>query len=200
MKTLIYYIKKYSIIIFGIMLPFLLIFLLKLLNLPTTIFVILSIIIILIFIKVCKDYITYGKKIFKFKSTLNYNELELISKDIEKINTYQKIIVKDNKIIVINKAGTFEFVLFNEKGFLKGNIKDTNWYLDDKKINNPFTIKSEFKYNYFIVNGLCIFKTDVSLVTKSNVYYEICKYLNKEVYNKEKIDEMYGVLYGDNKN
>lgn len=184
--------------IFGLLLPFLLIFILKSLNLPTTIFLILSIIIILIFIKICKDYMQYGSKIFKFKTALNYNELELISKDIEKINTYQKIITKDNKIIVINKAGIFEFILFNKKGFLKGNVKDIYWYLDEEKINNPFTIKSEFKYNYFIVSGLCLFKTDVKLVTKSNIYYEISKNLNKEVYSKEKINEMYGVLNGNN--
>lgn len=198
MKELIRCIKKYSIIIFGLLLTFILILILILLNLPTTVVLILSIIIILIFIKICKNYIQYGSKIFKFKTVLNYNELELISKDIEKINIYQKIIIKSNKIIVINKAGIFEFILFNKSGFLKGNIKDTYWYLNEEKINNPFTINSEFKYNYFIVNGLCLFKTDAKLVTKSNIYYEISKNLNKDVYSKEKIDKMYEVLNGDN--
>lgn len=191
---------QYIIAFMSIIVSAILIFISSFFPRPINAFLIIFVIsfVPLTFIKICENYTKYGKKIFKFKTTLDYNELQLISKDIEKIDTYQKIIIKDNKIIIINKAGMFELILFNEKGIIKGNIQDENWYLNNEKINNPFTIKDEFKYNYFIVTGSCLYQTDAKLVTKSNIYYEISKYLNKEIYDNKKIDELYEVLNGNN--
>ena len=190
--------EKYLVLIIEIFVYLIFLFLFRLIKLPTIIIIFLSTFILAILFKIYKDYIQFGSKIFKLKVDFKFNELELISFDIEKIDTYQKIIIKDNKIIVMNKAGVFEFILFNKKGFLKGNIKDKVWYLDEEKIDNPFTIKNKFKHNYFIINGSCLFQTDVKLVTKSNIYHEIVRCLNNEVYDNKKIDEVYEVLYGNN--
>lgn len=198
MKNIKHYLMKYLIVILGFLLAFLLIFLIKLLSLPYIINVFLFLIIVIVVpitcLKISLDYDRYGDKLFKFNVKLNYNELELISKDIEKIETYQKIIVKDNRIIVINKSGIFEFILFNKSGVLSGNIKDEFWYYNEEKIFNPFVVKSEHKYNYFIINGVCLYKTDAFLVTKSNIYYELSKYLNKSVFDNDKINELYNTI------
>lgn len=202
MKNIKHYIISILIIFVGMTILVLFSMAIKLLELPDIINI-LIVLVIIFFIsittfKIFSDYNKYGKKIFKFKTELEFNEIELIAKDIEKIDTYQKMIIKNDRIILINKAGVFEIVLINKKGVLKGNIKDEIWHLNDTEISNPFVIKDDNKYNYFIVSGYCLFQTDAKLVNKSNIYYEILKHLNKNVYDDKKIMEIYEVLNGNN--
>lgn len=196
--------SKTWIIFLGFIIPFVFIYLLYIVfiafSIPILFLDILSIIILVFSIltayKIYTDYIKYGNKIFKFKSDISFTEMELISKDVEKINTYQKIITLNNKIVVINKSGIFEILKVN-KGILEGYLSDRYWLFNNTKVNNPFKYIGKNMYNYFIIDGDTVFKTDAKMVSKSNIYFEISKYLNKNVYNNNEIDNIYNDIINE---
>ena len=97
-------------------------------------------------------------------------------------------------MILINEAGVFEFVNLNKIGTLKGDINDDYWYINDKKIKNPFILRKD-TFNYIILNSRLTFKvTGVWLTTRRLLYNTIDKRLNKRIYNKEQIDKIYNEL------
>ena len=154
-------------------------------------------------ITVIKLMINYDKYGSPFKKIRRYTDNELIISEINNLNTYQKILVVDNNLIVINESGVFEFATFNKTGTVKGDIKDLEWMINNKKITNPFIIKDNI-YHYFILQSGIIFKvTGVWLTTRKFIYNTLEKRLNKRIYDKEKIDEIYNTLkvkYGNNEN
>ena len=163
------------------------------------IFGILFLIIYIGFIyKIIKDYNKNGFNPFRKIERFSY--VELIAKDMEKLNTYQKIKVLNNNIIIVNEAGVFEIVDFNKKGTLNGNINEDIWYFNNNKINNPFILKTN--NSYLISNSNTYFNVNVKLVPRSKLYLVMDKHLNKRIYNKEQIDKIYNdieVKYGSNK-
>lgn len=145
-------------------------------------------------IKIGLDYVKYGDKISPFKKIERHTYNDIIIAELSKLNTYQKILTVNNNLIVINEAGIFEFASLNKTGTLRGNIKDDYWYINDKKIKNPFILRKE-AFNYIILNSHLIFKvTGVWLTTKKLLYNTIDKRLNKRIYNKEQIDKIYHEL------
>ena len=154
-------------------------------------------------ITVIKLLINYDKYGSPFKKIRKYTDNELIISEINNLNTYQKILVVDNNLIVINESGVFEFATFNKTGTVKGDIKDLEWMINNKKITNPFIIKDNI-YHYFILQSGIIFKvTGVWLTTRKFIYNTLEKRLNERIYDKEKIDEIYNTLkvkYGNNEN
>ena len=148
-------------------------------------------------IKIVLDYIRYGDKSLPFKKIKRYTNNDMIIAELSKLNTYQKTLVINNNLIVINEAGVFEFVRINKTGTIKGNIKDEYWYIDDKQIKNPFILKKDV-FNYVILNSHLIFKvTGVWLTTRKLLYNAIDKRLNNRIYNKEQIDKIYNELSND---
>lgn len=154
-------------------------------------------------ITVVKLMINYDKYGSPFKKIRRYTDNELIISEINNLNTYQKILVINNNLIVINEAGIFEFATIRRSGTLKGDIKDSEWTINDKKVNNPFIIKDDIAH-YFILQPGIIFKvTGVWLTTRKFIYNTLEKRLNEKKYNKEKIDQIYNdlkVKYGNNEN
>ena len=145
-------------------------------------------------IKIVLNYIRYGEKMNPFKKVAKPTYNEMIISELSKLNSYQKSLIIDNNLIVINEAGIFEFVRINQKGKLKGNIKDDYWYINDKQIKNPFILRKD-TFNYVILNGHLIFNvTGVWLTTRKLLYNTVDKRLNKRVYNKEQIDKIYNDL------
>lgn len=151
-------------------------------------------------IKLMIDYDKYGSP---FKKIKRYTDNELIISEISNLKTYQKTLIINHNLIVINESGTFEFATLNKSGTLKGDINDLEWTINDKKINNPFIIKDNI-YHYFILQPGIIFKvTGVWLTTRKFIYNTLEKRLNEKKYNKEKIDQIYNdlkVKYGNNEN
>lgn len=154
-------------------------------------------------ITVIKLMINYDKYGSPFKKIRRYTDNELIISEINNLNTYQKILVINNNLIVINESGVFEFATIRRSGTLKGDIKDSEWTINDKKVNNPFIIKDDIAH-YFILQPGIIFKvTGVWLTTRKFIYNTLEKRLNEKKYNKEKIDQIYNdlkVKYGNNEN
>ena len=138
-----------------------------------------------------------------FRKMRRYSDNELIIAEISALKTYQKTLVINNNLIVINEAGVFEFATIRKSGILKGDIKDLEWTINDKKVNNPFIIKEDIVH-YFILQPGIVFKvTGVWLTTRRFIYNTLEKRLNERIYTKEKIDQTYNdlkVKYGNNKN
>lgn len=152
---------------------------------------------ILTVIKIVLNYIRYGEKMNPFKKVVKPTYNEMIISELSKLNSYQKSLIIDNNLIVINEAGIFEFARINQKGKLKGNIKDDYWYLNNKKINNPFNLKDGV-LNYVIINNGLIFEvTGVWLTSRRLLYNTVDKRLNKKIYNKDEIDKIYNKLIND---
>lgn len=148
-------------------------------------------------IKIVLNYIRYGEKMNPFKKVVKPTYNEMIISELSKLNSYQKSLIIDNNLIVINEAGIFEFARINQKGKLKGNIKDDYWYLNNKKINNPFNLK-DGALNYVIINNRLIFEvTGVWLTSRRLLYNTVDKRLNKKIYNKDEIDKIYNKLIND---
>lgn len=148
-------------------------------------------------IKIVLNYIRYGEKTNPFKKVVKPTYNEMIISELSKLNSYQKSLIIDNNLIVINEAGIFEFARINQKGKLKGNIKDDYWYLNNKKINNPFNLKDGV-LNYVIINNGLIFEvTGVWLTSRRLLYNTVDKRLNKKIYNKDEIDKIYNKLIND---
>ena len=151
-------------------------------------------------IKLMIDYDKYGSP---FKKIRKYTDNELIISEINNLNTYQKTLIIDHNLIVINESGVFEFASLNKSGVLKGDINDLEWTINDKKVNNPFIIKDNI-YHYFIIQPGISFKvTGVWLTTRKFIYNTLEKRLNERTYNKDKIDQIYNdlkVKYGNNEN
>lgn len=148
-------------------------------------------------IKIVLNYIIYGEKMNPFKKVVKPTYNEMIISELSKLNSYQKSLIIDNNLIVINEAGIFEFARINQKGKLKGNIKDDYWYLNNKKINNPFNLK-DGALNYVIINNGLIFEvTGVWLTSRRLLYNTVDKRLNKKIYNKDEIDKIYNKLIND---
>ena len=148
-------------------------------------------------IKIVLNYIRYGEKMNPFKKVVKPTYNEMIISELSKLNSYQKSLIIDNNLIVINEAGIFEFVKINKKGKLKGNIKDDYWYLNNKKINNPFNLK-DGALNYVIINNGLIFEVSgVWLTSRRLLYNTVDKKLNKKIYDKEEIDKIYNKLIND---
>lgn len=142
-------------------------------------------------IKIGLDYIRYGDRINPFKKVERHTYNEMIIAELSKLNTYQKTLIVGNNLIVINEAGIFEFVCLNKQGILKGDIKDEYWFINDKKIKNPFILKNDV-FNYVILNSRLTFKvTGVWLTTRRLLYNTIDKRLNKKIYTKDNIDKLY---------
>ncbi len=151
-------------------------------------------------IKLMIDYDKYGSP---FKKIRKYTDNELIISEINNLKTYQKTLIIDHNLIVINESGVFEFASLNKSGVLKGDINDLEWTINDKKVNNPFIIKDNI-YHYFIIQPGISFKvTGVWLTTRKFIYNTLEKRLNERIYNKDKIDQIYNdlkVKYGNNEN
>ena len=151
-------------------------------------------------IKLIIDYDKYGSP---FKKIRKYTDNELIISEINNLKTYQKTLIIDHNLIVINESGVFEFASLNKSGVLKGDINDLEWTINDKKVNNPFIIKDNI-YHYFIIQPGISFKvTGVWLTTRKFIYNTLEKRLNERTYNKDKIDQIYNdlkVKYGNNEN
>lgn len=148
-------------------------------------------------IKIVLNYIRYGEKMNPFKKVAKPTYNDMIISELSKLNSYQKSLIIDNNLIVINEAGIFEFARINQKGKLKGNIKDDYWYLNNKKINNPFNLKDGV-LNYVIINNGLIFEvTGVWLTSRRLLYNTVDKRLNKKIYNKDEIDKIYNKLIND---
>ena len=148
-------------------------------------------------IKIVLNYIRYGEKMNPFKKVVKPTYNDMIISELSKLNSYQKSLIIDNNLIVINEAGIFEFVRINKSGTIKGNIKDDYWYINDKQIKNPFILRKD-TFNYVILNGHLIFNvTGVWLTTRKLLYNTVDKRLNKRVYNKEQIDKIYNKLIND---
>ena len=129
---------------------------------------------------------------FKKVAKPTYNEM--IISELSKLNSYQKSLIIDNNLIVINEAGIFEFVRINKSGTIKGNIKDDYWYINDKQIKNPFILRKD-TFNYVILDSHLVFNVNgVWLTTRKLLYNTVDKRLNKRVYNKEQIDKIYNDL------
>ena len=142
-------------------------------------------------IKIGLDYIRYGDRINPFKKVERHTYNEMIIAELSKLNTYQKTLIVGNNLIVIKEAGIFEFVCLNKQGILKGDIKDEYWFINDKKIKNPFILKNDV-FNYVILNSRLTFKvTGVWLTTRRLLYNTIDKRLNKKIYTKDNIDKLY---------
>lgn len=145
-------------------------------------------------IKIGLDYVKYGDKINPFKKIERHTYNDIIIAELSKLNTYQKILTVNNNLIVINEAGIFEFASLNKIGTLRGNIKDDYWYINDKKIKNPFNLK-DGALNYVIINNGLIFEvTGVWLTSRRLLYNTVDKRLNKKIYDKEEIDKIYNKL------
>ena len=145
-------------------------------------------------IKICLDYIRYGDRSLPLKKAERFTNNDMIIAELAKLDTYQKTLVINNNLIVINEAGIFEFVRINKSGTIKGNINDDYWYINDKQIKNPFILRKD-TFNYVILNSHLIFNvTGVWLTTRKLLYNTVDKRLNKRVYNKEQIDKIYNDL------
>ena len=145
-------------------------------------------------VKIIIDYIRYGDKMNPLKKIEKFSNNDMMIAELSKLDTYQKTLVINNNLIVINEAGIFEFVRINKSGTIKGNIKDDYWYINDKQIKNPFILRKD-TFNYVILNSHLIFNvTGVWLTTRKLLYNTIDKRLNKRVYNKEQIDKIYNEL------
>lgn len=145
-------------------------------------------------IKICLDYIRYGDRSLPFKKVERFTNNDMIIAELSKLDTYQKTLVINNNLIVINEAGVFEFAKLNIEGKVKGNIKDDYWYINDRQIKNPFMLK-ENVFNYLILNTNLVFNVNgVWLTTRKLLYNTVDKRLNKRVYNKEQIDKIYNDL------
>ncbi len=166
----------------------------------TCIFFVFVILNTLTVIKLMIDYDRYGSP---FKKIKRYTDNELIISEISNLKTYQKTLIINHNLIVINESGIFEFATLNKSGILKGDINDLEWTINDKKINNPFIIKDNI-YHYFIIRSGIVFKvTGVWLTTRRFIYNTLEKRLNERVYTKEKIDQIYNdlkVKYGNHEN
>ena len=145
-------------------------------------------------VKIILDYIRYGDRSLPLKKVERFSNNDMIIAELNKLDTYQKTLVINNNLIVINEAGVFEFAKLNIEGKVKGDIKDEYWYIKSKRIKNPFTLK-ENAFNYLILNINLVFNvTGVWLTTRKLLYNTVDKRLNKRVYNKEQIDKIYNDL------
>lgn len=145
-------------------------------------------------VKIGLNYVRYGDSSLPFKKIERHTNIDMMIAELSKLNTYQKTLVINNNLIVINEAGVFEFVRINKNGTVKGNIKDDNWYINDKQIKNPFNLR-ENTFNYIILSSHLIFNvTGVWLTTRKLLYNTVDKRLSKKVYNKEQIDKIYNEL------
>lgn len=129
---------------------------------------------------------------FKHRNDITYEDL--IVGEIKKINKYQKIITGKNRIIIINNSGIYEIINFVGNGILTGDINDQTLKYNDKVIQNPFLLKGENIYNYFIINTLTINVTGVELVMRNNIY-NMLEGKMKNIYTNEEIDKIYKELY-----
>ena len=152
--------------------------------------------------KLVKDYNISEKKLFNFSLKKKYSELDVLSYELKQANGYQKTLVINNNIILLTKAGVFEFSNFKCIGTLKGNINDEKWFVNDKEIKNPFILKD---INSYLITNLGI-KYEVSgvrLISKGNILNIVEKSKNKDCLTIEQIDKIYNNLmveYGDNEN
>ena len=192
-KSIIYSLMIIYIIVFAI-------FLLKLFNPVLNNFGIVMLYFALVFIntgtiiKIMIDYDKNGEKVNPFRKIERHTNNEMIISELSNLDTYQKTLVVNNNLILINEAGVFEFVNLNKIGTLKGDINDDYWYINDKKIKNPFILRKD-TFNYIILNSRLTFKvTGVWLTTRRLLYNTIDKRLNKRIYNKEQIDKIYNEL------
>ncbi len=192
-KSIIYSLMIIYIIVFAI-------FLLKLFNPMLNNFGIVMLYFALVFIntgtiiKIMIDYDKNGEKVNPFRKIERHTNNEMIISELSNLDTYQKTLVVNNNLILINEAGVFEFVNLNKIGTLKGDINDDYWYINDKKIKNPFILRKD-TFNYIILNSRLTFKvTGVWLTTRRLLYNTIDKRLNKRIYNKEQIDKIYNEL------
>ena len=148
--------------------------------------------------KIILDYVRYGDKNQPFKKIEKFTNIDMIIAELAKLDTYQKTLVINNNLIVINEAGIFEFAKLNIEGKVNGDIKDEYWYIKNKRIKNPFILK-ENAFNYLILNTNLVFNvTGVWLTTRKLLYNTVDKRLNKRVYNKEQIDKIYNDLSNNN--
>ena len=148
-------------------------------------------------VKIVLDYIRYKDKMNPFRKIDRFTNNDIIISELSKLNTYQKNLVINNNLIIINEAGIFEFVRLNKQGALKGDIKDEFWYINNKKMKNPFILK-EGAFNYIVLNSnIKIEVSGVWLTTRKLLYNTVDKRLNKRIYNREQIEIIYNKLSND---
>lgn len=154
--------------------------------------------------KIMREYNQYGKKIIPNRKVKAVSNTELLASEISEVKSYQKMLIFKNHIIVINEAGIFEFVTYQKKVKIVGNVQEDYVYINGKKQKNPFVIKEYPVYYYFILDhGIHIQMSGIRLVTKSALVITLEKHLNKKIYTKEQIDKMYyelEVKYGNYEN
>lgn len=157
-----------------------------------SIFIIIILYILAIF-KIIINHFKY-KNDKPLKKIKLYSYIEVLANELNKINTYQKIIVLDNKLIIINFAGVFEIVYIDSKGQLKGDINGP-WYLNNEKIINPFSLKEENVFSYLISNGKIKYELKgIRLVPRNKIYIVIEQHLNKKIYTEKDIDNKYNEI------
>ncbi len=133
----------------------------------------------------------YGVLANPFRKIREYTNNELIIAEINNLKSFNKTLIINNNLIVINESGIFEFATINKTGILKGDIHDSEWTINNKKIPNPFIIKEDI-FHYFIINGGISFQvTGVWLTTRRFVYNTLEQRLNKKIYNPEQINKIY---------
>ena len=166
----------------------------------TCLFLVFVVLNTLTVMKLMIDIDKYGSP---FRKIRRYSDNELIIAEINALKTYQKTLIINNNLIVVNESGVFEFATINKNGILKGDINDLEWTINDKIVNNPFIVKDDI-YHYFILKSGIVFKvTGVWLTTRQFIYNTLEKRLNERIYTKEKIDQIYNdlkVKYGNNEN
>ena len=154
-------------------------------------------------IKILAGFKKYGDNNSPFrKKYIKFSKSDIILAELNNLKTYQKSLIIKNNLIIINEDRVFEITSFNKKGTLTGDIKDDQWLIDGRKIDNPFVLKNEDINHYFVLNSNIIFKvTGVWLTSLRLIYDTLDKRLNKRIYDCKKIDEIYEnikVKYGHN--
>ena len=130
------------------------------------------------------------KYISPFKKNTTYSYIEILGNELKKIDTYQKILILDYEIIIVNKAGIFEIVYIDEKGKIKGDLNG-KWYLNNKEISNPFKLKGNNVFYYIIPNGKIFYEVNVKLLPRAKAYITLEHHLNKSVFTNEEIEQQY---------
>lgn len=136
--------------------------------------------------KLIKEYNIYGMKLFKFSGKETY-DLEVIVTSLKSIPGYQKIILIDNSIILVNSSGSYEFVKFDGNGELK--VINDAYYYNNKEIPNLFKTKAENKY--LIIDTKIKYEGNIKLVSKNTIRTFIESSLKNNKYNNEQIDEIF---------
>ena len=146
-----------------------------------------------------------------FKKTKHITELDLILSMINQINSYKKIIINKNNIILIMKKGIFFIKVLDYTGTITGSKDDK--YLLKKENNKNINIvneldnyeeeyknyKNKIDYEilkYLVIKNNCIFNVKIDnkikLIKSRNIYFEIEK-LNKN-YSIKDIENIYSAL------